>query len=139
MWLASQEAPEPRNSARGVAPRVRACSSDSRMSTPAPSPIDMPARPSRNGRQGASSTARSALNPEYVISQSESDPPARARSTSPVRIAGASAPEAQAEDSVCTGPVTRRSRATASPGPLICCDDMRPRGGRAPGRTSSVK
>ncbi len=56
MWLASQEAPEPRSSARGVAPRARAWSTDSKMSTPAPSPIDMPARPSRNGRQGASST-----------------------------------------------------------------------------------
>ena len=37
---------------RGGAPRPCACSRDSRTSTAAPSPIDMPARPSRNGRQG---------------------------------------------------------------------------------------
>ena len=59
--------------------------------------------------------------------QRESEPPAIATSTSPERTASsaaprASAPEAQAEESVCTGPVIPRWRATASPGPLTCCE-----------------
>jgi hypothetical protein len=61
-WLASQEAPEPRSSARGrpTRPCVRERFEEKHARA---FPIDMPARPSRNGRQGASSTARRALNP----------------------------------------------------------------------------
>jgi hypothetical protein len=38
----------------------------------------------------------------------------------------ASAAEAQAEEMVCTGPVTPSRRATASPGPLTSCDVRTP-------------
>ena len=39
-----------RTSAYILAPLARACSSSSRMSTPAPSPITKPSRPASNGR-----------------------------------------------------------------------------------------
>src|SRR6185312_7380744 len=126
MWWASQDEPAPASTASGSAPRASARSSGSSTRTAAPSPNDIPARSARNGRQGASSTERRALNPAYVSWHRESEPPAIATSTNPERTAAsaapsARAPEAQAEEKVATGPVAPSWRATASPGAFTCC------------------
>src|SRR6267378_4006110 len=50
MWYASPDIPYPTISARIGALRFRACSSDSRIRIPAPSPTTKPSRPASHGR-----------------------------------------------------------------------------------------
>ncbi len=50
MWWASAVLAEPSTSARGVAPRARACSSSSSTRTPAPSAMTKPSRSLSKGR-----------------------------------------------------------------------------------------
>src|SRR5687767_785520 len=51
IWWASSVVPYPLSSARIFAPRACACSSDSKISMPAPSPIKNPSRSLSNGRE----------------------------------------------------------------------------------------
>ena len=59
-WCASQVAAQPLSRAKMVAPRRRANVSDSNTSTPAPSPMLVPARSASKGRQPVSSTSSNA-------------------------------------------------------------------------------
>jgi len=58
MWNASAVSAPPITSAIGVAPRSRACASDSRTTTPAPSPRTNPSRVLSNGRDAVSFAIR---------------------------------------------------------------------------------
>src|SRR6266849_5178195 len=89
-WYASEFAPYPTNSARITAPRRLACSSSSRITTPAPSPSTKPSRSRSNGRlarvgssfrvESAFITAKPPI-PRGVIAASA--PPAITASVSP--------------------------------------------------------
>src|SRR6267143_1087221 len=70
MWYASPDIPYPTISARIGALRLRACSSDSRIRIPAPSPTTKPSRPASHGRLAlAGSSLRVVRNPNMSRGQ----------------------------------------------------------------------
>ena len=93
MWCASQLYEPPNTSANGVAPRAKACSSDSNTKTPAPSPITNPSRSLSHGLEalvGSSLRLDMALteqNPPMPLGRmAASLAPASIRSASPLRM-----------------------------------------------------
>jgi len=94
MWWASAVLAEPSTSARGTAPRARACSSSSSTRTPAPSAITKPSRSLSKGRDTPEDDrAVMFSNPATPVVVIElSVPPVITASQRPVKIRRAALP-----------------------------------------------